>query len=124
MNFWQATSIGKTANDDEISRLPKSEEFALADDEMRCKELPNAMTVDIEDYFQVSAFDQQISREDWASMPSRIGRNVERILERFEQENVRATFFTLGWVCEKFPQLVREIAAGGHEIASHGHEHS
>ena len=68
----------------------------LPDEELRHRELPNAMTVDVEDYFQVSAFDQQISREDWHRMPSRIGGNVERILELFEQENVSATFFTSG----------------------------
>jgi len=96
----------------------------LADDGFRCIGLPNAMTVDIEDYFQVSAFDQQVSREDWDRIPSRICSNVERILDLFERENVSATFFTLGWVCERFPEIVRAIAAAGHEIASHGHEHS
>jgi polysaccharide deacetylase family protein (PEP-CTERM system associated) len=122
MNSLQATSIGRTVIAD--CRPQELKEFVLADGELRGKELPNAMTVDVEDYFQVSAFDRQISREDWNSIPSRIASNVERILELFEQENVRATFFTLGWVSEKFPKIVRAIAAAGHEIASHGHEHS
>ena len=88
------------------------------------KNLPNAMTVDVEDYFQVSAFENAIPRRDWASMPARLPHNVERILQLFESENVKATFFALGWVCEKFPELIRDIAAAGHEVASHGHEHS
>lgn len=88
------------------------------------KSLPNAMTVDVEDYFQVSAFDEKISRDDWTRIPARLPQNIERILEIFESEDIKATFFTLGWVCEQFPELVRRIAAGGHEIASHGHEHS
>ena len=90
----------------------------------RGKNLPNAMTVDVEDYFQVSAFENTISRDDWTSMPARLPRNIEKILQIFDRENVKATFFTLGWVCERFPQVVRDIAAAGHEIASHGHEHS
>ena len=125
MRDWRVISLDGTAKADDTKSGPaKSEESVLQDDDLRRREMPNAMTVDVEDYFQVSAFDQQISRDDWHSMPSRIGGNIERILELFEQENVRATFFTLGWVCEKFPQLVRDIAACGHEIASHGHEHS
>jgi len=90
----------------------------------RGRNLPNAMTVDVEDYFQVSAFENTISQDDWTSMPARLPRNVELILQIFRRENVKATFFTLGWVCEKFPQVVRDIAAAGHEIASHGHAHS
>ncbi len=90
----------------------------------RGKNLPNAMTVDVEDYFQVSAFEGVVSRDDWVSMPARLPRNVDQILDLFERENVRATFFTLGWVCEKYPEVVRDIAAAGHEIASHGQEHS
>jgi len=125
MNISQTNSLGESANlDDANSRLPKLNKFVLADGELHCKGLPNAMTVDVEDYFQVSAFDEKISRDDWDSMPCRIGRNVERILELFEKEGVNATFFILGWVCEKFPEIIRTIAAAGHEIASHGHEHS
>jgi len=90
----------------------------------RGKHLRNAMTVDVEDYFQVSAFEKTISRDDWADMPARLPRNIDKILQIFDTENIKATFFTLGWVCKKFPGVVRDIAAAGHEIASHGQEHS
>jgi len=83
----------------------------------------NAMTVDVEDYFQVSAFEQHIPREQWQSLPCRIEANVERILALFESGHVQATFFTLGWVADRYPQLVKKIVAGGHELASHGWEH-
>ena len=85
------------------------------------RRLPNAMTVDAEDYFQVSAFDGVISREEWASIPARLPRNIDKVLRLFDDEGVKGTFFTLGWVCEKYPEVVRQIAAAGHEIASHGH---
>jgi len=84
----------------------------------------NAMTVDVEDYFQVSAFEQHILREQWQSLPCRIEANVERILALFESGQVQATFFTLGWVADRYPQLVKKIVAGGHELASHGWEHT
>jgi len=83
----------------------------------------NAMTVDVEDYFHVSVFDGLIPRHEWASMESRVCANTERILAIFEEEGITATFFVLGWVAERFPRLVRDIAARGHEIASHGFEH-
>jgi polysaccharide deacetylase family protein (PEP-CTERM system associated) len=85
--------------------------------------LVNAMTVDVEDYFQVSAFDAAVSRASWDSRPSRVCRNTERLLDVFAASNVRATFFVLGWVAERFPQLVRRIVGEGHELASHGYEH-
>ena len=85
--------------------------------------IANAMTVDVEDYFQVSAFDSAVRREDWASMPSRVVANTRRLLQLFDNHGVKATFFVLGWVAERFPSLVREIAAAGHELASHGHGH-
>ena len=81
------------------------------------------MTVDVEDYFQVSALAPQIARSEWERMPCRVERNVERILELLAGAAARATFFTLGWIAERYPQLVRRIAAAGHEIASHGYEH-
>ena len=81
------------------------------------------MTVDVEDYFQVQAFAGAIRPDDWASYPSRVERNTYQILEQFGTAGVRGTFFTLGWVAERFPQLVRDIVAGGHELASHGHGH-
>ena len=83
----------------------------------------NAMTIDVEDYFHVSVFDGLVPRHSWGSMESRVVGNTERILEMFEEEGVRGTFFVLGWVAERHPRLVREIAGLGHEIASHGFEH-
>ena len=83
----------------------------------------NMMTVDVEDYFQVSAFDSSARRERWGQYESRVERNTMRLLSLFETSGVRGTFFVLGWVAERFPRLVREIAAAGHEIASHGFSH-
>lgn len=81
------------------------------------------MTVDVEDYFQVSAFERYIDRDDWDRQPCRVERNVERIVELFGRYDVKATFFTLGWIAERFPELVRRITEGGHELASHGWSH-
>ncbi|MEO8748387.1 MAG: XrtA system polysaccharide deacetylase [Rhodanobacter sp.] len=83
----------------------------------------NAMTVDVEDYFQVAAFENCIRREDWANWPIRVEDNTRRVLELFARRSVHATFFILGWVAERFPSLVRDIGAAGHEIASHGFGH-
>jgi len=83
----------------------------------------NAMTVDVEDYFQVSAFDRVVSRAAWAGYEARVVANTNRLLDAFASAGVRATFFVLGWVAERSPQLIRQIAAAGHEIASHGHNH-
>lgn len=83
----------------------------------------NAMTVDVEDYFQVSAFESHISRDDWDKLPHRVEQNTNKVLDLFEKANVNATFFLLGWVAERYPQLVRRIADEGHEIASHGYSH-
>jgi len=85
--------------------------------------ITNAMTVDVEDYFQVAAFDGCIRREDWSRWPARVEANTRRILELFDESGVHATFFTLGWVAERWPALVRDIAASGHEVASHGFGH-
>ena len=74
----------------------------------------NALTIDVEDYFQVTAFDNHIRRDDWANIPSRVVANTHRLLEIFARHNVQGTFFILGWVAEQFPDLVREIAAAGH----------
>jgi polysaccharide deacetylase family protein (PEP-CTERM system associated) len=81
------------------------------------------MTVDVEDYFQVSAFDNVVSRSSWDGFDSRVVRNTNRLLETFDRVGVHATFFVLGWVAERFPSLVRQIAATGHEVASHGYHH-
>ena len=85
--------------------------------------LTNALTIDVEDYFQVSAFAPYIRRDEWDARECRIERNVGRILELLSQRDIKATFFTLGWVAERYPQLVRAIVAGGHELASHGYGH-
>lgn len=81
------------------------------------------MTVDVEDYFQVSAFSDSISRADWDDLPCRVERNTERLLDMFSGAGAKATFFTLGWVAERYPDLVRRIADEGHEVASHGMAH-
>ena len=81
------------------------------------------LTVDVEDYFQVSAFEHQIQRKDWHKMPCRVEPNTEKLLSLFNECGVSATFFVLGWVARKFPQLIQRIADSGHEIASHGYWH-
>jgi polysaccharide deacetylase family protein (PEP-CTERM system associated) len=83
----------------------------------------NAMTCDVEDYFQVSAFAPYIDRASWPSRECRVEANMDRILALFERKGVHATFFTLGWIAERYPQVVRRIVAGGHELASHGYGH-
>jgi polysaccharide deacetylase family protein (PEP-CTERM system associated) len=81
------------------------------------------MTIDVEDYFHVSVFDGMVPRSRWESLESRVYSNTERLLDIFAEESVRATFFVLGWVAERYPRLVREIANRGHEVASHGYAH-
>ena len=83
----------------------------------------NALTVDVEDYFQVEAFSHHIDRAQWDIQECRIERNVGRILELFSQARVTATFFTLGWVAERYPSTVKKIVQAGHELASHGQSH-
>ena len=83
----------------------------------------NAMTIDVEDYFQVSAFAPHIARDSWAERECRVEANVDRILGILDDGAVVATFFTLGWIAERYPQLVRRIVDGGHELASHGYGH-
>jgi len=83
----------------------------------------NAMTVDVEDYFQVQAFAKCIDRASWDRMPCRVESNMDRILDQFARAGVRATFFTLGWIAERHPQVVDRIVAAGHELASHGYGH-
>ncbi|ALP54099.1 polysaccharide deacetylase [Candidatus Tenderia electrophaga] len=83
----------------------------------------NAMTVDVEDYFQVSAFEPYIKRDDWDRLDCRVERNTQRILDLFDQHSVKATFFMLGWVAERYPGLIKRIVESGHELASHGYEH-
>lgn len=83
----------------------------------------NAMSIDVEDYFQVSAFAPHIRREDWDTLPCRVERNVDVILGLLDETNAKATFFTLGWIAERYPQVVRRIVDDGHELASHGYGH-
>lgn len=83
----------------------------------------NAMSIDVEDWFQVSAFSPCIDRNDWDSLPCRIERNVDLVLATLAAHRVEATFFTLGWIAERYPQCIRSIVAGGHELASHGYGH-
>lgn len=83
----------------------------------------NAMTVDVEDYFQVSAFEHHISRESWDRLPCRVERNMDVILGLMAESGTKATFFTLGWLAERYPALVKRLVAEGHELASHGYSH-
>lgn len=85
--------------------------------------VPNVMTVDVEDYFHVSAFESNIDRSQWANLPCRVEANTHRLLDMMDEKNIRATYFVLGWVAERYPALVREIAARGHEVACHGYSH-
>ncbi len=83
----------------------------------------NAMSIDVEDYFQVQAFDGQVGRGDWEKLEWRFAANTNRILDMLAQENVKATFFTLGWVAQRCKHLIRRMADEGHEVASHGMAH-
>lgn len=85
--------------------------------------IPNAFTVDVEDYFQVSAFEQRVSRKNWDKYESRVEFSTKKLLALLESESVCGTFFILGWVADRFPDLVRRIHGCGHEIASHGYWH-
>jgi polysaccharide deacetylase family protein (PEP-CTERM system associated) len=83
----------------------------------------NALTIDVEDYFQVSALAPHFPRKDWEKVPCRVERNMDLILSMLHEYGAKATFFTLGWVAERYPHLVRLIAMEGHELASHGYAH-
>ncbi len=83
----------------------------------------NALTIDVEDYFQVSALAPYIARSEWDTLGGRVEPNVERILAMLEEYGTHATFFTLGWIAERYPGLIRRIVANGHELASHGFAH-
>jgi polysaccharide deacetylase family protein (PEP-CTERM system associated) len=84
----------------------------------------NALSVDVEDYFQVQALAPVFPRAAWDGCPSRVEGNTERLLQLFDDARVKASFFTLGWIAERHPRLVRRIAEAGHELASHGYEHA
>ncbi len=83
----------------------------------------NAMTCDVEDYFQVSAFAPHISRDSWPSLSCRVEANIDRILALMDEGQVKGTFFTLGWIAERYPAMVKRIVDSGHELASHGYAH-
>ncbi len=85
--------------------------------------ITNALTIDVEDYFQVSAMAPYIRRDEWDSRECRVERNIDRILDMLAQHGTQATFFTLGWVAERYPAMVRRIVEQGHELASHGYGH-
>jgi polysaccharide deacetylase family protein (PEP-CTERM system associated) len=90
---------------------------------MRAPDLVNAMTVDVEDYYHVSAFKDAIAPGDWDGMESRVEANTRYLLDTFDERGIKATFFVLGWVAERHPDIVREIVDGGHELACHGYSH-
>ncbi|HEY7811007.1 MAG TPA: XrtA system polysaccharide deacetylase [Allosphingosinicella sp.] len=83
----------------------------------------NALSVDVEDWFQVGAFERVIAKSDWDRLPQRVERNADAVLALFDEAGVKGTFFTLGWVAKRYPALIRRIVAAGHEIASHGWDH-
>jgi polysaccharide deacetylase family protein (PEP-CTERM system associated) len=83
----------------------------------------NVLTIDVEEYFHVSAFEQIITAEDWPGYESRVEQTTSRVLEHFSRAGAKATFFVLGWVAERHPALIRTIRAEGHEVASHGYAH-
>lgn len=90
---------------------------------MAASPIVNALTIDVEDYFQVSAFAPYVSRSSWDGLECRVEGNVQRILQLLADHGARATFFTLGWIAQRYPGVVRDIVAAGHELASHGHGH-
>ena len=95
----------------------------LMNQEAKADRIANALTIDVEDYFQVSAFAPHIERSAWEITPCRIERNIDRILDLLNQSGAKATFFTLGWLAQRYPRLVRDISSQGHEVASHGQAH-
>ena len=98
--------------------------MALVNPEWPATTLRNAMTVDVEDYFQVQALADRVPRTSWDEIPSRVERNIDRLLQLFSEHRVNATFFTLGWIAERHPEMMRRIATEGHELASHGYDHT
>tara|TARA_R110001606_G_scaffold105716_3_gene230032 strand:- start:22975 stop:23868 length:894 start_codon:yes stop_codon:yes gene_type:complete len=99
----------------------RPEPFATA---RKADALLNAMSVDIEDWFQVGAFETVINRADWDQLEHRVERNTHDVLALFDEAGIKATFFILGWVAERYPALMRQIADAGHEIANHGYDHA
>ena len=85
--------------------------------------ITHAMSVDVEDYFHVSAFEKIIPQEKWSTHPFRVQASTEKILKLFDDANIKATFFVLGWVAQRCPELVRKIHIQGHEVACHSFNH-
>jgi polysaccharide deacetylase family protein (PEP-CTERM system associated) len=98
--------------------------LVMEHDQYRSAAPRNAMSVDVEEHFQVAAFEQQIGRRSWEDHPSRVADNTHRVLDLFAEHGVKATFFVLGWVAERHPALVSRIVGAGHELASHGYDHT
>lgn len=90
----------------------------------RSEPVLNGLSVDVEDWFQVGAFETVIDRKDWDGLDCRVERNCQQILAMFDDAGVKGTFFTLGWVAQRYPAMMRRIAGAGHEIASHGWDHA
>jgi polysaccharide deacetylase family protein (PEP-CTERM system associated) len=104
-------------------QFPKLKAKSLTGKTMSATQIHNAMTIDVEDYFQVSAFAPHIRRDSWDTLPCRVEGNIDRILALLDAEDIKATFFTLGWIAERYPAMVRRIVEQGHELASHGYGH-
>src|SRR5947208_15268459 len=97
--------------------------MSLVNPEWPATTLRNAMTVDVEEYFQVQALADRVPRTSWDEIPSRVERNIDRLLQLFSDNRVNATFFSLGWIAERHPEMMRRIATEGHQLASHGYDH-
>jgi len=103
---------------------PNLSSVVLEHEAYRSTEPRNALTVDVEEHFQVAAFEGQIARDAWEGHESRVAANTNRVLDVFAGRGVHGTFFVLGWVAERHPELIRRIVAEGHELASHGYDHT
>jgi polysaccharide deacetylase family protein (PEP-CTERM system associated) len=120
-----STQTFSPAAPDGITAATEREDFLSVDRPWSppAGESPNALTCDVEDWFQVSAFEHLVTKESWRERECRIPRNVDRVLQLYDDADVHGTFFTLGWVAERYPEVVRRIADAGHEVASHGMQH-
>lgn len=123
MNQRDASLRASKPANDEKEAFDLAQGFVNVEVPLRDEQPISSMSVDVEDYFQVSAFEHQITRAEWGSLPSRLSGNIDRILELFDDADIKATFFVLGWVAEFHPKIVRAIADEGHEVASHGFSH-
>lgn len=113
------TAVALQSETDEPSSFVATDRQALRRD----GQIVNAMSVDVEDYFQVQAFANNVERASWDARECRVERNTDFVLQLFADAGIRSTFFTLGWVAERYPELVRRIVDQGHELASHGYAH-